>query len=76
MSIGTVAQLRSAQLAYDALAEYEPDEDIDERIHAIEAAEELLATARAELCLMRPRMSRVDMLLADAADCLIQDGTK
>ena len=75
MSIRTVAQLRSAQLAYDNRAELEPDDDVDERIFAIEEAQRLLTLASKELTLYGSAAClRVDQLMADAAGFLIAEG--
>lgn len=50
---------------------YEPDEEIDSRLYAIEAAEESLAAARAELCKPDVALTTIDALMADAANALI-----
>jgi hypothetical protein len=73
MSIGTVTQLRRAQDAYDNRAPYEPDDDIDERVFAIEEAQRLLTLATKELALPAPNLGRVDGLMADAAGFLIAE---
>jgi hypothetical protein len=74
LSIGTPAQLRSAQLAYDNRAEYEPDEGVDERVFAIEEAQRLLTLATKELALHGAAgCSRADQLIADAAGFLIAE---
>jgi hypothetical protein len=50
--------------------DFEPSDEIDERVHALEEAESCLRMARAELALAQPVLGRVDRLLADAADAL------
>lgn len=73
LALRNAATLAQAQSTWDFLAEPEGSDDIDERIYAIEAAEELLALARTELCKLDPKLSAVDQLMADAANCLISE---
>jgi hypothetical protein len=67
------AALLDAQSVYDYRSEPAMSSDIAERIDAIDAAEEFLAKARAELCNFDPHLLHIDMLIARAADCLLAD---
>ena len=73
MALRNASAFASAQAAYDAQAEPEDSDDINDRLAALDAAEELIARARAELCNLRPALTIVDKFIADAADCLITE---
>jgi hypothetical protein len=71
---GTHTQMRRAQDAYDNRAELEPDDEVDERIYAIEEAQRLLTLATKELALHGSAgCSRADQMMAEAAGFLIAE---